>query len=95
MHTRTAIHSNEYEVLCTWIARLRAQLEDAALSSSAEETLALSQQLDVLLNRLMLSRSRNLRCSYPLSISNRPICCAAHAPKRRPAPILPFHRRNA
>ena len=93
MHT--AIHSNEYEALCTQIDQLRAQLEVAALSSPLEETLALSQQLDTLLNRLMLSRTRKLRRSYPLSILNRPICCAPHALNRRPSPILPFRRRNA
>lgn len=59
----TVMSPNEYIALCAQIEQLRTQLEDASLSGTVDETLALSQKLDTLLNRLMLGRSGRLRSS--------------------------------
>ena len=91
------MHTTEFESLRTQIHLLRKQLEDAALHTSAEETLALSRRMDALLNRLMLSGGQRLRRSLSLSESDAHVYCAASAPchtRRRFSRVQNAHRRS-
>lgn len=64
---RTAAVQHKALPLCAQIDTLRASLENAALSGSFQEVLALSRELDLLINQVMLSPRRKLRTGYKLS----------------------------
>ena len=86
--------SSELLDLCAQIDQLRTQLENAVLACAIEETLALSQKLDALLNRLMLSRSLRLRRRSLCSTTDPHVNCtqtsAPHVSTDSGAHIFPF-----
>lgn len=87
--------SSELLDLCAQIDQLRTQLENAVLACAIEETLALSQSLDALLNRLMLSRSRRLRRRSLCAPATPHVYCARtsapHVSTDSGAHIFPFY----
>ena len=86
--------SSELLDLCAQIDQLRTQLENAVLTCATEETLAISQKLDALLNRLMLSRSRRLRRRSLCTLTDPHVYCARtsapHVSTDSGAHIFPF-----